>query len=138
MIIGTSHFVSKAHAIRYYLAYESGCYTECHQSATAAVAQKLAEGEIHIGEPALKPGQKLLVIDNGTRYAIEESTNNPNCDNDKCKSATGEVRLLPAGGGSYMILCKDCYKHEIAYRKERVSHPFEFPAWEYLKVYSVE
>jgi hypothetical protein len=63
MKLGTSHFVSKQTAIRYY-AYEG---------ATAAdIDRKLSEGLIHIGKPDLKPGQRLTVIDDGTRYAIED------------------------------------------------------------------
>ena len=62
---GTSYFVSTAAAIRYYRDYEG-------DNARAAVQRKLTEGEIHIGKPALKPGQVLSIIDNGTRYAITE------------------------------------------------------------------
>lgn len=65
MRVGTSHFVSKLKAIRYYRDYEG-------DGAAAAVDRKLAAGEIHIGKPELKPGQKLNIIDNGTRYEIED------------------------------------------------------------------
>lgn len=65
MITGTSHFVSKRHAIRYYQPYE-------YPIAAQAVEDKLARGEIQIGKPDLKPGQRLTIIDGGTRYAIEE------------------------------------------------------------------
>jgi hypothetical protein len=61
--VGTSHFVSKAAAVRYY-AYE--------HATEADIDRKLAEGLIHIGKPELKPGQRLSTIDNGTRYAIED------------------------------------------------------------------
>lgn len=64
MRVGTSYFVSKAHAIRYY-AYEN--------ATDATIERKLAEGLIHIGKPELKPGHRLTVIDDGTRYAIEEA-----------------------------------------------------------------
>lgn len=63
MRIGASYFVSKAAAVRYY-AYEGA--TE------ATIDRKLAEGLIHIGKPALQPGQRLTTIDNGTRYAVED------------------------------------------------------------------
>jgi len=66
MKIGTAHFVSKRHAIRYYRNYNYE-----GDDGTAAVERKLAEGSIHIGKPALKPGERLLTIDNGTRYAVE-------------------------------------------------------------------
>ena len=69
MRVGTSHFVSVRAANLYYLnfGYDSG-----------DVLRKIAEGEIHIGKPALKPGQRLEIIDSATgrrwdgRYAIVE------------------------------------------------------------------
>jgi len=66
MITGTHHFVSRDAAVRYYKPYH-------YDDTTAAVARKITEGEIAIGEPLLKPGQTLSIIDNGTRYAIEEA-----------------------------------------------------------------
>lgn len=63
MIIGTSYFVSKAHAYRYYRPYGFD---------RAAVDQKLSEGEIHIGVPHLQAGETLQIIDGGTRYQITE------------------------------------------------------------------
>ena len=65
MRYGTSYFVSRAAAGRYYSAYED--------DAARAVARKLADGEIHIGKPPLKPGQRLSVIPGEGRYQIEES-----------------------------------------------------------------
>lgn len=62
--IGTSHFVSLTKAARYYFAY--GTTLE-------EVRRKVEAGEIHIGKPTLKPGETLQIIDNGTRYAIEEA-----------------------------------------------------------------
>jgi hypothetical protein len=62
MTTGTSHFVSKAAALRYF-AYEN--------ATMASIERKIAEGSIHIGKPELKPGQRLRVIDGGTRYAVE-------------------------------------------------------------------
>jgi hypothetical protein len=61
---GTSHFVSRRAAVRYYSDYED--------DAEHAVERKLAAGEIHIGPPDLKPGQRLEHCDDGTRYAIVE------------------------------------------------------------------
>lgn len=63
MKTGTSHFVNKPAAVRYYRNYE-------YPNAVKAVERKIAEGEIHIGQPTLKPGETLNVIDNGTRYQI--------------------------------------------------------------------
>lgn len=63
MIIGTSYFTSLYDAQRYYSDYTS--------NSVDAVARKLMNGEIHLGKPNLRTGEKLLVIDNGCRYAIE-------------------------------------------------------------------
>lgn len=63
---GTSYFVSRSAAERYYKPYG-------YVDVVEAVTRKLAEGEIHIGKPELKPGQKLVTVDDGTRYAIEEA-----------------------------------------------------------------
>jgi hypothetical protein len=65
MITGTSYFVSIEAAERYYAPYG---YDDVH----ATVQRKLAEGEIHIGEPPLKPGQSTFLVDEHTRYAIRE------------------------------------------------------------------
>lgn len=59
--IGTAYFVSLHAAYRYYRPYGTD---------KAAVDQKIAEGEIHIGKPPLQPGDVLTVIDEGTRYQI--------------------------------------------------------------------
>ena len=62
---GTSHFVSLAAAIRYYRDYG---YTD------EQIIYKLENGEVRIGKPLeLKLGDRVVLIDNGTRYAIEES-----------------------------------------------------------------
>jgi hypothetical protein len=67
MKIGTSHFVSRAAAVRYYRA-QGG-----EPDAEHAVKRKLAEGLIHIGEPALKPGQRLEQDASEGRYFIVEA-----------------------------------------------------------------
>lgn len=65
MRIGTSHFVTKSAAIEYYGYYE--------KNPIAAVDIKLAEGSIHIGLPPYdKATQRLRLIDNHTRYQIED------------------------------------------------------------------
>lgn len=68
---------------------------------------------------------------------------NPNCDNDKCLSASGEVRLLPTGGESNAILCRVCFEHEIQFRISRnrtlsQDCKFKLPAWTSLAVYKPE
>jgi len=66
---------------------------------------------------------------------------NANCDGAHCLYATGEVRSLPAGGDSNIILCRECYLHELRWRKDRNRDladdcKFKLPAWHSLKVYS--
>lgn len=64
MMIGTSYFVSVAEALRYYRPYGFGM---------EAVQRKLADGEIHVGKPPFDPGsQKLVIIDDGSRYGVED------------------------------------------------------------------
>lgn len=65
---------------------------------------------------------------------------NYNCDNDYCKYANGEIRVLPIGGDSNALLCKACYEHEILFRRDLNedlgdSFKFKLPAWEDLKIY---
>ena len=65
---------------------------------------------------------------------------NNNCDGAHCTSETGEVRTLPAGGDSNIILCEACFRHELAFRRERNRElskdcAFDLPDWESLKVY---
>lgn len=66
MITGTSHFVSKRAAIKYYMAYED--------NPREAVEERIDGGLIHIGKPcasSLAVNESLIIIDDGTRYAIE-------------------------------------------------------------------
>lgn len=67
---GTNHFLSLAAAVNYYHAYH-------YPNTLKAVERKLAEGEIAIERPTLKPGQTLSLIDDGTRYAITEQESKP-------------------------------------------------------------
>lgn len=68
MGIGTSFFISNASAVRYYMVEENSSY----EQAKLSVTRKLQEGLIHIGKPDLKPGQRLVYLDRGNRYGIEE------------------------------------------------------------------
>jgi hypothetical protein len=63
---GTAYFPTLAHAARYYHPYG-------YANVRETVLRKVHEGEIHIGAPQLKPGQRLILIDDGNRYAIEEN-----------------------------------------------------------------
>ena len=67
---------------------------------------------------------------------------NPNCDNVKCRKENGEVRVLPAGGAGNLILCKDCFEYELAFRRMRNKSlgkdaQFKTPTWESCKVYNI-
>jgi hypothetical protein len=67
---------------------------------------------------------------------------NPNCDGNNCTSNSGEVRLLPTGAGGNMIVCRQCFNHELRYRSYRnielEMFAFEIPTWEQLCVYISE
>ena len=69
MRIGTSYFVSKAAAMRYYKRYNDKGYG--YWRLANDVANKIINGEIHIGKPQTKKGEHLVLIDDDTRYAIE-------------------------------------------------------------------
>ena len=66
---------------------------------------------------------------------------NPNCDGGRCRSETGEVRMLPIsinGSNLILIVCRDCYAHEILWRIDRnkvlaADAAFDLPAWTDLK-----
>lgn len=58
MRYGTCHFVTKADAVRYYTDPE-------------VVERKLKDGEIKIGKPPLKEGEKLKINGREGRYFIE-------------------------------------------------------------------
>jgi hypothetical protein len=67
------------------------------------------------------------------------SVKNPNCDSVHCTQVYGEVRLLPIGGGGNAILCRECFRHERMYRRQRNQdlgvEAFELPEWETLTPY---
>jgi hypothetical protein len=68
---------------------------------------------------------------------------NPNCDGGQCTRPSGQVRKLPTGGGSNLILCRSCFVHEINYRRERNAEldkdvQFSLPSWDELEVYPAE
>jgi hypothetical protein len=61
MITGTYHFFNKESAIKYY-------------GSRSEVDEALKEGRIAIGEPqGLKPDQRIILIDDGLRYGIEDN-----------------------------------------------------------------
>jgi hypothetical protein len=68
---------------------------------------------------------------------------NPNCDNEMCRTETGEVRVLPSGGDSNLILCRACFNYEIFFRRDRNKYlsedaQFDLPTWKELGIYLSE
>lgn len=61
---GTSHFVNRAAAIRYYAIQEGG-----RKGVAKLVDEKLANGEISLGAPPIGHNQTRMVNDEG-RYCI--------------------------------------------------------------------
>ena len=66
--IGTSYFVSREAAIAYYALQGED---------ESTVGDKIADGLVKIGKPAILTGERLLVIDDGRRYAIEYEERRP-------------------------------------------------------------
>lgn len=69
LIVGTNHFVSFSAACSYYSDQEEGLSPK---ELGQLVKEKLLDGSICVGPPSLKDGQKLRLIDEGRRWAIEE------------------------------------------------------------------
>lgn len=63
MIVGTCHFVNRCAAIKYYSDYH-------YDDVESTVNRKVEDGEIFIGRPLIKPGEKLVLLDDNTRYGI--------------------------------------------------------------------
>ena len=66
MRVGTSHFVNFEAACKYYRAYYEQEHVEDY------VRSKIENGDIHLGRPEIKLGEHLYVIDDYTRYAIDD------------------------------------------------------------------
>lgn len=65
---------------------------------------------------------------------------NWNCDGSGPHHMSSEVRVLPLGGDGNLILCRACYRRELAWRIGRNRElakdaAFSLPAWESLRVY---
>jgi len=50
---------------------------------------------------------------------VHNANKNWSCDNDKCTSPDGEVKVYPLGSGGNLILCHACWTHENLYRYKR-------------------
>ena len=68
---GTSHFVNFTKACDYYR--EQGNDELTPRELGDLVRLKIEEGEIELGKPDVPVGARLVLLDNGTRYGIEES-----------------------------------------------------------------
>jgi hypothetical protein len=69
-IIRTSHFVNFTKACDYYKTQgQSMTVSELERM----VRDMVREGEIYLGKPDVPVGGRLVIIDNGCRYAIEEA-----------------------------------------------------------------
>lgn len=71
MIVGTSYFVNFTKACDYYRNQGNDELTPAELE--RLVRGKIDDGDIHLGKPDVPVGAKLLLIDDGTRYAIEEA-----------------------------------------------------------------
>ena len=58
----TCYFTSRSAAERYYRPEGFDAID---------VERKIKEGLIYIGPPPVQPGERLIIIDNGCRYAVE-------------------------------------------------------------------
>lgn len=73
----------------------------------------------------------------------QRALRNWNCDNDKCRDPGGQVRVYPLGAGGNLILCRSCWEHENAYRRDRqrdygqphAAELFPTPDWERGVIY---
>lgn len=68
-ITGTAHFVNFTKACDYYRHQEE---YSTPMELEKIVRGKLEEEEIYLGKPELEVGQRLILLDDGTRYGIEE------------------------------------------------------------------
>jgi hypothetical protein len=92
MTYGTSYFTSLSAAVRYYKAYG---YDK------SDVQRKIREGEIHIGKPKLKPGERLGTTDGGKRYTISNTGKSSN----PAKGTWIKVKAIKfLGGGKIQVL----------------------------------
>lgn len=70
MRIGTSHFVNFTKACDYYRDQGNDELTPAELE--RLVRDKIDAAEINLGKPDVPVGGRLILVDNGTRYAIEE------------------------------------------------------------------
>jgi hypothetical protein len=71
MRTGTAYFVNFTKACDYYRDQGNDELTPAELE--ALVRGKVEEGDIHLGKPDVPVGARLVLLDNGTRYGIEEA-----------------------------------------------------------------
>ena len=71
MRYGTSNFVNLTKACDYYR--EQGNDNLTPAQLETLVHNKIEDGEIELGKPDVPIGGRLILLDDGTRYGIEES-----------------------------------------------------------------
>lgn len=106
---GTHHFVTADAARRYYKGQgDADCFGP---GWIKRIDEKIQAGEIAIGKPPLPPGAKLIIIDNGTRYAIEEpKVKIATLENATSKEPAFPSRIDIADGGT--VFCTGITKRE--------------------------
>jgi hypothetical protein len=70
MIVGTNHFVNFTKACDYYRSQGNDDLTP--NELEILVREKLAEGEISLDKPEVDVGERLLLIDDNCRYALDD------------------------------------------------------------------
>ncbi len=55
---------------------------------------------------------------------------NPNCDGGHCRYNDGDVRIYPLGSGGNLILCRACWEHENAFRRDRGNQAWPLVNWD--------
>jgi hypothetical protein len=72
LIHGTANFVNFTKACDYYKSqgYDYDTPDELEQF----IRTKIADGEIEIGKPDVPVGMTLILLDNGTRYGLQDET----------------------------------------------------------------
>lgn len=59
------------------------------------------------------------------------------CDGSHCVNDSGEVRVVPYCDNGNLILCRNCFIHEMNWRREQIflGRKFDIPIWSSLALY---
>jgi hypothetical protein len=110
MTYGTSYFTSLSAAKRYYKPYG---YDE------SDVKRKIREGEIHVGKPVLKAGERLGTTDGGKRYTITTG------QNPKRRGARTPMKVYTFRYGKNRVAKYRSSSEEQARKQFELAHPEE-------------